>query len=78
MSCRFITPREDWESLFPRKKSDSSLSRGAGEFEEDDECDSFWSSGMARLLSVEASFGVEAAAAGALEPWPGSKAMAVI
>jgi hypothetical protein len=40
-----MTPRDDWESLFARKKSDSSLSAGAGEFEDEDECDSFWSSG---------------------------------
>jgi hypothetical protein len=31
MSCKLGTPREDWESLAPRKKSDSSYSAGAGE-----------------------------------------------
>ena len=31
MSWRFGTPSDDWESLAPRKKSDSSLSAGAGE-----------------------------------------------
>lgn len=35
MSCRFGTPRDDCESFPAAKKSDSSLSRGAGELVED-------------------------------------------
>jgi hypothetical protein len=44
MSCRLGTPRDDCESLFPRKKSDSSLSGGAGEAVDDEDLESSWSS----------------------------------
>lgn len=39
----------DWESLAPRKKSDSSLSAGAGEVDEDDDRESSCSSAVAGL-----------------------------
>lgn len=40
MSWKLGTPREDWESLATRKKSDSSLSAGAGEFVDEEERES--------------------------------------
>lgn len=45
MSCRLgTTPKEDCESLAPRKKSDSSLSAGTGELVDDDDRESLESS----------------------------------
>lgn len=40
MSWKLGTPSEDWESLAPRKKSDSSLSAGAGEFVDEEDRES--------------------------------------
>lgn len=42
ISWKLTTPMDDWESLAPRKKSDSSLSAGAGESLDDDR-ESSWS-----------------------------------
>lgn len=40
MSWRLGTPSDDWESLAPKKKSDSSLSAGAGELDDEDDRES--------------------------------------
>lgn len=50
MSWKLGTPKDDSESLAPRKKSDSSLSAGTGEAVEDDERESSCSSGTALAL----------------------------
>lgn len=52
ISWKLGTPNDDSESLAPRKKSDSSLSAGAGEAVEDDERESSCSSGLALDLEV--------------------------
>jgi hypothetical protein len=52
ISWKLGTPSDDSESLAPRKKSDSSLSTGAGEAVEDDERESSWSSGEALALDA--------------------------
>ena len=45
MSCKLgMTPKEDCESFAPKKKSDSSLSAGTGEFVDDDDRESLESS----------------------------------
>jgi hypothetical protein len=52
MSWRPGTPRDDWESFAPRKKSDSSLSAGAGELVEDEDRESCRSSVVPPCVAI--------------------------
>lgn len=55
MSWRFGTPSDDCESFAPRKKSDSSLSAGAGEPDDDDDRESRWAAWDAVSWSASVS-----------------------
>lgn len=62
MSEKLGTPSEDWESLAPRKKSDSSLSAGAGEFVDEEDRESSRAElpapdGIAAMVFVRAGAG---------------------
>lgn len=51
------TPRDDWESLPAMKKSDSSLSAGAGEFVDEEERESGVTD-WAAMISIEGAAGL--------------------
>ena len=60
MSWRLGTPREDWESLAPMKKSDSSLSAGAGELAEEEDRESSCPAALLSPINIAGGGGVEA------------------